>query len=68
MRQMNVKMAGTTNDSVDSLEYRVTFAKEGSFNIKELPNWRPDKAFNIELVTFSDYITKLGEVVRHSSL
>ncbi|STQ09081.1 glucuronate isomerase [Enterobacter cloacae] len=27
-----------------------------------LPSWRPDKAFNIELDTFSDYMAKLGEV------
>lgn len=27
-----------------------------------LPSWRPDKAFNIELATFNDYMAKLGEV------
>ncbi|WP_139382215.1 glucuronate isomerase, partial [Salmonella enterica] len=36
-------------------------AKDDTFDIKVLPSWRPDKAFNIELATFSDYMTKLGE-------
>ncbi len=32
------------------------------FDIKVLPSWRPDKAFNIEQATFNDYMSKLGEV------
>lgn len=63
MRQMNVKMAGTTDDPVDSLEHHAAIAKDDSFDIKVLPSWRPDKAFNIKLATFSDYMTKLGEAV-----
>ncbi len=37
-------------------------AKDTTFSIKVLPSWRPDKAFNIELATFIDYMAKLGEV------
>ncbi|MDK7808576.1 glucuronate isomerase, partial [Klebsiella pneumoniae] len=33
-----------------------------SFDIKVLPSWRPDKAFNIELATFNEYMAQLGEV------
>jgi glucuronate isomerase len=32
------------------------------FDIKVLPSWRPDKAFNIEQATFNDYMAKLAEV------
>lgn len=62
MKQMNVKMVGTTDDPIDSLEHHAAVAKDNSFDIKVLPSWRPDKAFNIELATFNDYMAKLGEV------
>ena len=53
---------GTTDDPIDSLEHHAEIAKDGSFTIKVLPSWRPDKAFNIEQATFNDYMAKLGEV------
>ena len=62
MKQMNVKMVGTTDDPIDSLEHHAAVAKDNSFDIKVLPSWRPDKAFNIEQATFNDYMAKLGEV------
>ncbi|STW27121.1 uronate isomerase [Klebsiella michiganensis] len=62
MQQMNVKMVGTTDDPVDSLEHHASVAKDSSFSVKVLPSWRPDKAFNIEQATFNDYMAKLGEV------
>ncbi len=61
MQQMNVKMVGTTDDPIDSLEHHAEIAK-AFFTIKVLPSWRPDKAFNIEQATFNDYMAKLGEV------
>lgn len=62
MKQMNVKMVGTTDDPIDSLEHHAVVAKDTSFDIKVLPSWRPDKAFNIEQATFNDYMAKLAEV------
>ena len=62
MKQMNVKMVGTTDDPVDTLEHHAVVAKDSTFDIKVLPSWRPDKAFNIELPTFNDYMAKLAEV------
>ncbi len=62
MQQMNVKMVGTTDDPIDDLRHHKTVAQDSSFSIKVLPSWRPDKAFNIELATFNDYMAKLGEV------
>ncbi len=60
---MNVKMVGTTDDPIDSLEHHAERSpKTALFTIKVLPSWRPDKAFNIEQATFNDYMAKLGEV------
>jgi glucuronate isomerase len=52
-------MVGTTDDPVDSLEHHKAMAQDSSFDIKVLPSWRPDKAFNIEAATFVDYMKKL---------
>lgn len=62
MQQMNVKMAGTTDDPIDSLEHHRAIALDTSFSIKVLPSWRPDKAFNIEAQGFNDYLSSLGQV------
>lgn len=59
MKQMNVKMVGTTDDPIDSLEHHKAVAQDPSFDVKVLPSWRPDKAFNIEAGTFVDYMKKL---------
>ncbi|THD44861.1 glucuronate isomerase [Enterobacteriaceae bacterium ML5] len=59
MKQMNVKMVGTTDDPIDSLEHHKAVARDTSFDVKVLPSWRPDKAFNIEAATFADYMKKL---------
>ncbi|AYV23550.1 Uronate isomerase [Vibrio mediterranei] len=60
MKQMNVVMAGTTDDPVDTLEHHKAIADDESFDIEVLPSWRPDKAFKIELDGFADYMTLLG--------
>jgi len=62
MRQMNVKMVGTTDDPIDDLRHHATIAADSSFDIKVLPSWRPDKAFNIEAEGFVDYLARLGEI------
>ncbi|UGA56820.1 glucuronate isomerase [Vibrio sp. VB16] len=61
MKQMNVRMAGTTDDPIDSLEHHAIIAKDDSFDIEVLPSWRPDKAFKIELEGFAHYMQVLGE-------
>ncbi|NWA22072.1 glucuronate isomerase [Serratia liquefaciens] len=59
MQQMNVKMVGTTDDPVDDLRHHKAIAADSSFDIKVLPSWRPDKAFNIDAPGFNDYLQKL---------
>ncbi|WP_047679257.1 MULTISPECIES: glucuronate isomerase [Xenorhabdus] len=61
MQQMQVRMAGTTDDPIDSLEYHQQIAKDKDFTIKILPSWRPDKVFKIELPDFCDYLERLEE-------
>ncbi|KMW72507.1 glucuronate isomerase [Photorhabdus luminescens subsp. luminescens] len=62
MQQMNVRMVGTTDDPVDSLQYHRQIATDESFDIEILPSWRPDRVFKIELVGFVDYIKQLEAV------
>lgn len=61
MQQMNVRMAGTTDDPIDSLEHHAAIANDDSFDIDVLPSWRPDKAFKIEQDGFTDYMQALGK-------
>ncbi|MGL6312851.1 glucuronate isomerase [Vibrio sp. WXL103] len=61
MKQMNVVMAGTTDDPIDSLEYHQQIAQDDSFDVEVAPSWRPDKAFKIELEGFASYMLALGQ-------
>lgn len=58
LRQMNVKMVGTTDDPIDDLSHHKAIAEDG-FEIKILPSWRPDRAFNIDAPSFVDYLGRL---------
>ncbi|MBD2801599.1 glucuronate isomerase [Xenorhabdus sp. M] len=61
MQQMQVRMVGTTDDPVDSLEYHRQIAADKDFAIKVLPSWRPDKAFKIASAGFCHYLNQLEE-------
>lgn len=58
----NVKCLFTTDDPLDDLKYHHLLASDKTFDVKVLPAFRPDKAINIELSWFSDYIKDLGVV------
>ncbi|WGE57398.1 glucuronate isomerase [Actinobacillus equuli] len=62
MQQMNVKLSGTTDDPIDSLEYHKIIKDDPNFDIEVVPSFRPDKAFKIELPAFNDYMQQLGNV------
>ncbi|MCE0495168.1 glucuronate isomerase [Vibrio salinus] len=62
MQKMRVEMVGTTDDPIDDLSAHQCVASDPDFPIQMLPSWRPDKAFNIHLDTFSDYMTSLSKV------
>ncbi|MCG7585709.1 glucuronate isomerase, partial [Photobacterium sp. OFAV2-7] len=61
MKQMNVVMAGTTDDPIHSLEHHKAIAEDTNFDIEVAPSWRPDRAFKIELDGFGDYMQLLGQ-------
>ena len=60
MRRYNVECVCTTDDPVDDLRFHRQ-TREGGFEIRMLPVWRPDRAMNIEKPDFADYTRKLSE-------
>ncbi len=61
IEKSGVKYICTTDDPVDTLKYHKLLAKE-NLTFKVLPSFRPDKALNINLEGFADYIARLGAV------
>ena len=62
MKMMNVKIICTTDDPVDSLEHHQKI-KEGGFEVKVLPTFRPDKAMAVnKLDSYNEYMKKLIKV------
>ncbi len=57
-----VKIVCTTDDPIDDLRYHKLLKEEQGFDCRVLPSFRPDKALNINLAGFADYISKLGAV------
>lgn len=66
LKKFRVHTIGTTDDPIDNLEYHKLInegkAKIGKIDTKVVPSFRPDKAINIDMPDFSDYIKKLEEV------
>lgn len=60
IEKSNVKMIGTTDDPVDSLEWHKKIAESGCCTAKVVPSFRPDKAVNIDKAGFCDYIKALS--------
>ena len=57
-----VKALCTTDDPADSLEWHQKLAADGSFPVKVLPSFRPDRALGIEKSDYLDYLKRLGEI------
>lgn len=55
----NVKVVCTTDDPVDDLKYHKLLKSVDGFDCKVLPSFRPDKALNVNLKGFADYIKEL---------
>lgn len=61
LSRMKVKVVGTTDDPVDSLEHHRKIAADG-FGVKVLPSFRPDKAMNLsDTGAWKAYVGKLEE-------
>ena len=63
IEKSNVKMIGTTDDPVDSLEYHQKIKAENKLSAKVLPTFRPDKGVEINLPAFIPWVESLGKVV-----
>ncbi|MDR0401455.1 MAG: glucuronate isomerase [Endomicrobium sp.] len=61
IKQSKVKIICTTDDPVDTLEWHKKIRENKSIDVKIIPTWRPDKAFNIEQPIFIDYINQLSK-------
>ena len=63
--KFKVYAVGTTDDPADSLEHHLAIAEGkapiGKIATKVIPSFRPDKAININLPQFADYIKTLSE-------
>ncbi|MEI0525750.1 glucuronate isomerase [Brachyspira murdochii] len=63
LKKFKVHTIGTTDDPIDDLEYhkliREGKAQIGKIDTNVVPSFRPDKAINIEMPDFSEYIKKL---------
>ncbi len=61
IKRSNVELIGTTDDPADSLEYHKIIRDIPDFDTVVVPTYRPDKAVNIELAGFKEYIEKLAK-------
>ena len=61
IERSNVRLVCTTDDPADSLIWHEKLAADGSFKVRVLPAWRPDRALNIEKPDFAAYMEKLGD-------
>lgn len=58
----NVKLIGTTDDPIDSLEYHQKLQADPTMKTKVVPSFRPDKAIEITKPEYASYIEKLSAV------
>lgn len=59
----NVKIVCTTDDPIDDLKYHKLLKNVKDFDCKVLPSFRPDKALNINIDGFADYINALEKTL-----
>jgi len=62
LKKMNVELACTTDDPVDSLEHHIRIKKDGAL-LRVIPAWRPDKSMAVDnAVIYNSYIDTLAKV------
>lgn len=61
LKQMNVKLVGTTDDPTSSLKYHKMIQEQKSNDFQIVPSFRPDPILKIERLEFNDYVKKLSE-------
>ena len=63
LEMQKVEAMCTTDDPIDDLKFHRLIAKDASINLQVLPSFRPDKAVNIELSWFNEWVDTLADVV-----
>lgn len=63
MEKFHVKTVCTTDDPVDSLEWHKKMKEDPTLKVDVRPAFRPDKAINVELSWFKDWVAQLSQVV-----
>jgi len=63
LEMQKVQAMCTTDDPIDDLKYHKLIAEDPTIDLQVLPSFRPDKAVNIELSWFNDWIDTLAGVV-----
>ncbi len=63
MYKFNVKTVCTTDDPADSLEWHQKMNRDSTLKVKVRPAFRPDKAINVEMSWFADWVKQLSSVV-----
>lgn len=62
LKQMNVKLVGTTDDPIDDLCAHEQIAADTDCDTHVIPTWRPDPVLKIDLPGFTNYIRQLSKV------
>lgn len=63
MYKFKVDTVCTTDDPVDSLEWHQKMNEDKTLKVHVRPAFRPDKAINVELSWFADWVNQLAKVV-----
>jgi len=63
LEMQKVQAMCTTDDPVDDLKFHRLIAEDATIDMQVLPSFRPDKAVNIELSWFNDWVDTLAGVV-----
>lgn len=68
IRQSNVRLIGTTDDPVDTLEWHARIADQKNPDLLVLPTFRPDRALQIHLDTYQEYLQQLAASAGQASI
>ena len=63
LKMMKVEAMCTTDDPADDLKFHQLIAEDESIDLQVLPSFRPDKAVNIELSWWGDWVDTLADVI-----
>jgi len=66
LEMQKVQVMCTTDDPVDDLKFHQLIVEDKTIDLQVLPSFRPDKAVNIELSWFNDWVNTLADVVGQS--